>query len=274
MEDRDLKSAVKQIKQKKKKETLERLIIFLSGLLITLVFIAIGLNFYSKSNQTVSEPQVKIASEAVKPTTPPQPQSLQTTPPVEQQQNKPTETNQVQPSQEKQQVETQPPQPKQETAEKLSQKEVKEPVKQEPKDQSKAVQKVEKETKKENKENVKQESKPSNKPVENIEKQPKKEEKQTVAMKQENQVKSPSKKEDSTAKEIIEKIKSGYFSIQVGAFSTREKAEIEKVKYPNAYIIEEGGLHKVLVGKFQTEKEARDYQKESGIKGFIKRLGS
>lgn len=281
MEDRDLKSAVKQIKQKKKKETLERLIIFLSGLLITLVFIAIGLNYYSKSNQTVSEPQVKIASEAVKPPTPPQPQNLQTTPPVEQpsqpveqQQNKPTETAQVQPSQEKQQVETQPPQPKQETTEKVIQKEVKEPVKQEPKDQSKAVQKVEKETKKENKESVKQESKPSNKPADNVEKQPKKEEKQTIATKQENQVKSTPKKEDSTAKEIIEKIKSGYFSIQVGAFSTREKAEVEKAKYPNAYIIEEGGLHKVLVGKFQTEKEARDYQKENGIKGFIKRLGS
>jgi len=69
-------------------------------------------------------------------------------------------------------------------------------------------------------------------------------------------------------------ISSGGFSIQVGAFSTREKAEIEKAKYPNAYIIEENGLHKVLVGRFKTEKEARDYQREHDIKGFIKRVGS
>ncbi|HEV09062.1 MAG TPA: SPOR domain-containing protein, partial [Sulfurihydrogenibium azorense] len=64
MEDKDLKSAVKQLKKKKKRETLERIIIFLSGLLLTLVFIAVGLNYYSKSDKTVSEPQVKVVAEA------------------------------------------------------------------------------------------------------------------------------------------------------------------------------------------------------------------
>ncbi len=240
MEDRDLKSAVRQIKEKKKRETLERLIIFLSGLLITLAFIAVGLNYYSRSDKTVSEPQVKIVSETNKPPTPPPPQQLQTTPPVKEIQT--SQQNQPQPEKQINQNTNQSNQPHEEK--------IKEPT---PKKEEPTVKQ------KENQEITKKE----------VEKQ---EPKRKEVVKKE-QTKHESKKEDTSVKEIVEKIKSGYFSIQVGAFSTREKAETEKAKYPNAHIIEEGGLHKVLVGKFDTEKQAREYQKQHEIKGFIKRVG-
>jgi len=239
MEDRDLKAAVKQIKKKRKKEMMERLIIFLSGLLITLVFIALGLNYYSKSEKTISEPDIKVATNLEKPATPPQ--QIQAQPQSNQPPQQPTAEPQTpQPKQEEQPAGQSNVKP--EEAKKTAQE--KEPSKEQPKEekskQSATATKVEKN---------KEESKPVKyqQPKEN-------------------------KKVDS--KEITSIISSGGFSIQVGAFSTREKAEIEKAKYPNAYIIEEGGLHKVLVGKFKTEKEARDYQREHDIKGFIKRVGS
>lgn len=47
---------------------------------------------------------------------------------------------------------------------------------------------------------------------------------------------------------------------------------IEKSKYPQAFIIEEGGLYKVLVGRFETDKEAREYKNSKGIDGFVKRV--
>lgn len=257
MEDRDLKSAVRQIKEKKKRETLERLIIFLSGLLITLVFIAVGLNFYSKSDKTVSEPQIKVVSQTNNPPTPPEPQQLQTKPPIEEnqlQQSQQIDKKEEQESPKQNQVIkenkeahiNQTIQQKQTVIEQPKQEKII-PSQEKPTTSSQIIKKEElKESKKENqvakKDNINQDTK------------------------------QIAKKDDNTVKEVIEKIKSGYFSIQVGAFSTREKAEIEKAKYSNAYIIEESGLHKVLVGKFSTEKEARDYQRQHDIKGFIKRL--
>jgi len=287
MEDRDLKAAVQQIKKKRKKELMERLIIFLSGLLITLVFIALGLNYYSKSEKAISEPDIKLATNLEKPATPPQ--QIQAQPQPTQPPQQPT-------------AESQPPQPKQEE-QPTGQPNVK------PEEAKKPAQ--EKEPSKEQlaKEQSKEEKpKPSEKQPE----KPKSEEKQQTAQKQTEKPKQQEKaiskeqskeekpkqpavttkveknKEESKpvkyqqpkenkkvdSKEITSLISSGGFSIQVGAFSTREKAEIEKAKYPNAYIIEENGLHKVLVGKFKTEKEARDYQRKHNIKGFIKRVGS
>ncbi|WP_299228089.1 SPOR domain-containing protein [Sulfurihydrogenibium sp.] len=244
MEDRDLKAAVQMIKKKRKKELMERLIIFLSGLLITLVFIALGLNYYSKSEKTISEPDIKVATNLEKPATPPQ--QIEAQPQPTQPPQQPT-------------AESQPSQPKQEE-QPAGQPNVK------PEEAKKPVQ--EKEPAKEQlaKEQPKEEK--SKQPATATKVEKNKEESKPVKHKESKE----NKKVDST--EITSLISSGGFSIQVGAFSTREKAEIEKAKYPNAYIIEENGLHKVLVGKFKTEKEARDYQRAHDIKGFIKRVGS
>ncbi|WP_297889407.1 SPOR domain-containing protein [Sulfurihydrogenibium sp.] len=279
MEDRDLKSAVRQIKEKKKRETLERLIIFLSGLLITLVFIAIGLNFYTSSDKTISEPQVKVLSEVNKPPAPPQPQQLQTTPPVQSEPLQQPTINQPQPSTTQPEVvkenqkQTQTTQNLPQNQQLTSQPERQNAVVKQPQP-SKTVEEQNKEVKKE--ENKEHQQKQETKRQEVAKKEENNQQKQKIEQKEKPvQQKVVSEKEKETsAKEVIEKLKSGYFAIQVGAFSTKEKAEIEKAKYSNAYIIEEGGLHKVLVGKFNTEKEARDYQKQHDIKGFIKRVGS
>ena len=222
MEDRDLKSVVQQIKKKKRKDTMERVIIFLTGLLLTLVFIALGLNYYSKSEKTVSEPDIKVATELQKPPAPPQETPIQ---PVQEQQ--PIQSSQI-------------------TEQKQEQKLIQPPQVEEQKQKSQPIQKTEQ----------KQKSSTI---------QPEKKETSNAQIKQKEKTKTEEKAEKNIA--VV-------FSIQVGAFSTKEKAEIEKSKYTNAYIIEEGGLHKVLIGKFKSEKEARDYQREHSIKGFIKKVGS
>jgi len=279
MEDRDLKAAVQQIKKKRKKEMMERLIIFLSGLLITLVFIALGLNYYSKSEKTISEPDIKVATNLEKPATPPQ--QIQAQPqPTQPPQQPNAESQPQQPKQEKQPVgqsNVKPEEAKKPAQEKEPSKE--QLAKEQPKEEkSKPSEKQPEKTKSEEKQQTaqKQTEKPKQQEKAASKERPKEEKPKqpaTAAKLEKNKEESKeNKKVDS--KEITSLISSGGFSIQVGAFSTRERAEIEKSKYPNAYIIEEKGLHKVLVGKFKTEKEARDYQREHDIKGFIKRVGS
>jgi len=279
MEDRDLKAAVQQIKKKRRKEMMERLIIFLSGLLITLVFIALGLNYYSKSEKTISEPDIKVATNLEKPATPPQ--QIQAQPqPAQPPQQPNAESQPQQPKQEKQpagQSNVKPEEAKKPAQEKEPSKE--QLAKEQPKEEkSKPSEKQPEKTKSEEKQQTaqKQTEKPKQQEKAVSKEQPKEEKPKqpaTAAKLEKNKEESKeNKKVDS--KEITSLISSGGFSIQVGAFSTREKAETEKAKYPNAYIIEENGLQKVLVGKFKTEKEARDYQREHDIKGFIKRVGS
>jgi cell division protein FtsN len=279
MEDRDLKAAVQMIKKKRRKEMMERLIIFLSGLLITLVFIALGLNYYSKSEKTISEPDIKVATNLEKPATPPQ--QIQAQPqPAQPPQQPNAESQPQQPKQEKQpagQSNVKPEEAKKPAQEKEPSKE--QLAKEQPKEEkSKPSEKQPEKTKSEEKQQTaqKQTEKPKQQEKAVSKEQPKEEKPKqpaTAAKLEKNKEESKeNKKVDS--KEITSLISSGGFSIQVGAFSTREKAETEKAKYPNAYIIEENGLQKVLVGKFKTEKEARDYQREHDIKGFIKRVGS
>jgi DNA polymerase III gamma/tau subunit len=287
MENRDLKAVIQQIKRKRKKEMTERLIIFLSGLLITLVFIALGLNYYSKLEKTISEPDIKVATNLEKSATPPQqiqvqPQPIQppqqptaeSQPPQPKQEEQPARQSNVKPEEAKK-----PAQEKEPSKEQLAKKQPKE-------EKSKPSEKQSEKPKSEEKQQTaqKQTEKPKQQEKAISKEQPKEEKPKqpaTAAKVEKNKEESkPVKHEESKenkkvdGKEITSLISSGGFSIQVGAFSTREKAEIEKAKYPNAYIIEENGLHKVLVGKFKTEKEARDYQREHDIKGFIKRVGS
>jgi cell division protein FtsN len=269
MEDRDLKAAVQQIKKKRKKEMMERLIIFLSGLLITLVFIALGLNYYSKSEKTISEPDIKVATNLEKPATPPQ--QIQAQPRPTQPPQQPTaEPKLPQPEQEEQltgqsklkpEETKKPAQDKEPAREQLAKEQPKE---EKPKPSEKQPEKTKSVEKQQTAEKQIEKPKQQEKP---ISKEQAKEEKP-------KQHEEPKENKNVDSKETTSLISSGGFSIQVGAFSTREKAEIEKAKYPNAYIIEENGLYKVLVGKFGTEKEARDYQIEHDIKGFIKRVGS
>jgi cell division protein FtsN len=281
-----LKSSCSADKEKKEKEMTERLIIFLSGLLITLVFIALGLNYYSKLEKAISEPDIKVVTSLEKPATPPQ--QIQAQPQPTQPLQQPT-------------AESQPPQPKQEEqpAEQLNVKpeEAKKPVQEKElsKEQLTKEQPKEEKSKPSEKQPEKPKSEEKQQTVEKQTEKPKQQEKATSKeQSKEEKPKQPAiatkvekNKEESEpvkhepkenkkvdSKEITSIILSDGFSIQAGAFSTREKAETEKAKYSNVYIVEESGLYKVLVGKFKTEKEARDYQREHNIKGFIKRVGS
>jgi cell division protein FtsN len=288
MENRDLKAVVQQIKRKRKKEMTERLIIFLSGLLITLVFIALGLNYYSKLEKTISEPDIKVATNLEKSATPPQQIQVQPQPIIQPPQQPIAESQPPQPKQEEQSAgqsnvnpeeAKKPAQEKEPSKEQLAKKQLKE---EKPKPSEKQSEKPKSEEKQQTAQKQTEKPKQQEKA---ISKEQSKEEKPkqpaTAAKVEKNKEESkpvkyeePKENKKVDSKEITSLISSGGFSIQVGAFSTRENAEIEKAKYPNAYIIEESGLYKVLIGKFKAEKEARSYQREHNIKGFIKRVGS
>jgi len=64
------------------------------------------------------------------------------------------------------------------------------------------------------------------------------------------------------------------FYIQVGAFSSKKKAEkfIQEINLKNAQIKKEGELYKILIGSFKNKKEAYSFMKEKNIKGFIRKL--
>jgi cell division protein FtsN len=287
MEDGDLKEAVQQIKKKRRKEMTERLIIFFSGLLITLVFIALGLNYYSKLEKTISEPDIKVATNLEKPATPPQ--QIQAQPQPTQPPQQPTaESQPSQPKQDEQPAEQsnvkpeeakKPAQEKEPSKEQLAKEQPKE---ENPKPSEKQPEKIKSEEKQQTAQKQTEKPKQQEKAISKEQSKKEKPKQPATSVKVEKNkeeskpVKHQQTKENKKAdgKEITSLISSGGFSIQIGAFSTREKAEIEKAKYPNAYIIEESELYKVLVGKFKTEKEATDYQREHNIKGFIKRIGS
>lgn len=263
MEERDLKSAVEKIKKKKKRETLERLIIFLTGLLITLLFITIGLNFYSKSNQTVSEPDVKIATNIESTSKPPQLNQTQN----QQKSIEEKKDENIQLSQQQQEtVKPQNVENRQEETVKPQNIENNKPQKEVK--QSKQVNQQQETVKPKQKEVVKQQTLEENKKQKEPTKPHTNKREETVVAKKE----IPAKNNIEESKDILSLISKSVFAIQVGAFSTKEKAQEEKSKYEDAYIVEENGLYKVLIGKFKTEKEAREYQKSKDIKGFVKRV--
>lgn len=276
MENRDLKDVFKTVKEKKKKERIERVLIYMSGLLLILIFLAIGLNFFSTEDKTISEPQVKLVKEINQPVATPSVPTEQPLPPPEKPTPLPPEDlQQVQiPKQEDKK------QPEVKTQDTLKQVDVK-PL-EEKKIQETKVQTKPKETELKSEEEKKvqkrtpqktQEVEPNDKPE--VKTQTAKlsksvDQKQTSQKTKEEE--QPTETKFTDKDNIISKVSSGYFSIQIGAFSTREKAVQEKSRYQNAYIIEEGGLYKVLVGKFSSDKEAREYKINNNIDGFIKRL--
>lgn len=230
MDNRDLKDVFITVKEKKGKDKMEKLLVYLSGVLLALVFVAVGLNFFSKQDKTVSEPDVKIVKDIN------QPVSAPVIPPSELPQKLPTALSE---------------QPQNMEEVKIPSKEEKQPVQQE---------------------TVKQ---PEPKPEEKIVHQQKEEKIQQQQKPAEIHKQTTEKQEKVTQKDkesVLSAISSGFFSIQVGAFSTSEKAMQEKSKYSNAFIIKEGGLHKVFVGRFETDREAREYKNRHNIDGFVKRL--
>jgi len=66
--DQDFKNAIKKLEEaKRKQERTERMIIFLSGLLVVIIFSIIGINIYSGSEETISEPEINIVAEEAQP---------------------------------------------------------------------------------------------------------------------------------------------------------------------------------------------------------------
>lgn len=234
MENRDLKDVFKTVREKKKREKMEKLLLYLAGVLLVLIFVAIGLNIFPKDGRPISEPEVKIVKDINQPVATPQ------IPTQQQQQNKPVLENQPQevklPEKDNTLEGSNTDNKNQHTEEKLTEK---------PKEKEQSK--------------ISHNEKPQEK-----EKDSKQSKDKIISQEKGN------KKDDS--KSIVSMIRSGFFSIQVGAFSTKEKAMTEKSKYPQAFIVEEEGLYKVLVGRFETDKEAREYKNAKGIDGFIKRL--
>ncbi len=61
--EKDIKHAIKNLEEKRKKvEKTEKIILFLSGIILIVIFAIIGLNIYSGMGQKVSEPEVEIVS--------------------------------------------------------------------------------------------------------------------------------------------------------------------------------------------------------------------
>ncbi|WP_456464946.1 SPOR domain-containing protein [Persephonella sp.] len=112
-------------------------------------------------------------------------------------------------------------------------------------------------------------------------KQISKEKKENISSTNKNK-ETPLKKEEKnknttqaikSQKKTVPSFRSGYY-IQAGAFTTRKKAQklLETLKIPNAKIRKEGQLYKVLIGEFKNRKEAYNFMKKIGIKGFIRKI--
>ncbi|NPA13149.1 MAG: hypothetical protein GXO45_04085 [Aquificae bacterium] len=104
-------------------------------------------------------------------------------------------------------------------------------------------------------------------------------EKPKTTVKTEKTTKPPKKtikKAEKTNKVIVilrEHLPSGYY-IQLGAFSDKTKAIrfASKVNTDKLYVVKEGVLYKVLVGKFSTRKEAYRTLRKLNVKGFVRKL--
>ncbi len=90
--------------------------------------------------------------------------------------------------------------------------------------------------------------------------------------------KTETKPQTKATKEVKKQVvKKRYFFIQVNAFSSLEKAkekrnELLKQGHKKVIVIQEKGLYKVLVGKFNSMKEATNYMKKHNLKGWIRIL--
>ena len=233
--DNDLKDSIKKIEEvKKRQEKIEKLIILLAGIFALLIFAIVGINIYYSGKEQVSEPKVVIEDEKATA----------------------TYTAQPQPAQEPVKAVNTVLENKQELQKEEKQKSVK---KEQP--QNKA-------------------EKPKEK-VESSKKQEKTKTTQTKVAKTEFKHEKPKVKVASTApSNTPEKTqpqksytKSYIYTIQVGAFSSEEKAEkFLKSLGHRGFIVKSKGIYRVFVGRFDSYKDAVSYMKKHHLKGFVRKI--
>ncbi len=134
--------------------------------------------------------------------------------------------------------------------------------------------------------NIKETSKSNNKQTAQIEKKenkqnisankPEKKVSQVKETKEKKQVKKEQELEKAKAakKKVTQKVqKIVFYSVQVGAFKSKENAQkfIKKLKL-KGFIKEEGGFYRVFIGKFNTYKEASQFLRNHSLKGFIRKV--
>ncbi len=122
---------------------------------------------------------------------------------------------------------------------------------------------------------------------------PKKVEAKTV-QKPVSEKKTAEKKIEKTEKKVVKKVQKekktvekqtkhkvataqkGYYYIQLGAFSQKKNAEKAKSRFKipasRFYIVKEGSLYKLLIGRFKTRKEAQAFMRKHGLKGLVKKI--
>ncbi|WP_457641551.1 SPOR domain-containing protein [Persephonella sp.] len=98
--------------------------------------------------------------------------------------------------------------------------------------------------------------------------------KETKITKQEKSQEKKTVKKEKKTLPTVKTPEAGFYYIQLGAFSSRKKAEkfTKSLKSKNIYIINEKGLYKVLLGKFKSRKDAYKYMREKDIKGFVRKI--
>ena len=134
--------------------------------------------------------------------------------------------------------------------------------------------------------NIKEKSKADSKKVAKIEKKensqsssvnkPEKKASEVRQKKEKKQDKKAKSKEKpkTVKKKAVKKVqKVAFYSVQLGAFKSKENAEkfLKKLKV-NGFIKEEGGFYRVFVGKFNTYKEASHFLRKHSLKGFIRKV--
>ena len=242
--DNDLKDSIKKIEEvKKRQEKIEKLIILLAGIFALLIFAVVGVNIYYSGKEQVSEPKVVVANEKVNAT--------YTAPPQE---TSPVETTKavLQPKTEEKKLQ----QPKKE---KIAKQNNKKPEK--PKEQKV----VKASLKKENPKKAHKEKVAITKEV--------KQKKENTPTKPKAVLVKPTKKEQHQ-KEHKKSYAKGYiYTIQVGAFSSQEKAvKFLKSLGLRGFIQKSNGIYRVFVGRFDSYREAVSYMRKHNLKGFVRKI--
>ena len=270
--DQDLKDAIKRIEEvRNRQEKIERIIIFLSGIFIVIVFAIIGIYLYSGKDKTVSEPEVNIVAESV-------PQSATPVSNEQKVQEQEVSKNQTATPQIKSEPEVNKEDKSkvndQDIIKKLEEKTASQitAVKPQPKTEKKAQQ--EKQTKIAQSKPAKKENTKQKESKENQKTKTKVENKKVAKKTEQVNKKSSTKPQVSKKSVVASSLPSGYY-IQIGALSSLSNAKKlkKKLNLPNVYIHKEGKLYKVLIGSFKNRKEAYEFKKKHNLsKGFVRKL--
>ena len=134
--------------------------------------------------------------------------------------------------------------------------------------------------------NIKETSKTDNKQIAKIDtkgnkqntstSKPEKKVSQVKTIKEKKKVQNIQKleKQKVVKKKTTQNVKKAvFYSVQVGAFKSKENAQkfLKKLKL-KGFIKEEGGFYRVFVGKFNSYKETSHFLKKHSLKGFIRKV--